>query len=141
MKVDGEEVGRYDLEAAAPIKDGKPLVFIPSAKFTTTGSNITGVEVQLHRWNGTAYELVTDLEPVKRLVREISASIGNDASRTRLTIGDDGKITGVFDSSRVEDGDPINPPVAVSAIGQGGFAVDYNIGGASYRTEWRNQGN
>jgi hypothetical protein len=137
MKIDDVEVGRYDLAAASPIKDGKPLVYIPSAKFVSSGGNIVSVEVQLHRWNGTAYEVVTDLEPVKRLITEFSASINNDDSMTRLTIGDDGKITGQFDSSDSEEGQVRNPPVAVSALTSAGFAVYYKIGTTNYRIEFR----
>ena len=116
---------------------GKPLVQIPSAKFIRSGGNIVGVEVQLHSWNASAYEVVTDLEPIKRLITGFSASINNAVSMTRLLIGDDGKITGVFDSSQNDEGEIRNPRVAVSALTSDGFAVYCKIGSSNYRIEFR----
>lgn len=143
MTIDGTEVGRYDLALTSPMVDGKPAVLLPQAKFTTSGGNITGVEVQLFRWNGTAYEQVTDMAPVKKLFSEFSASItrtsDNGEARTRLTVNEDGTITGAFDSSESDEGSesggPLNAPVATSDVTS--FAVYYNIGQASYRMEFR----
>lgn len=139
MKIDGTEVGRFDLSLAAPIVDGKPTVFLPQVKFNKTGSQITSVEVELYRWNGSAYEKMTDLAPVTKLVSEFAASItrtsDNADLRTMLTVNDDGTITGKFDSSSSSGGSVENPPVDVSDISS--FAVYYNIGDASYRMEFR----
>ena len=141
MEVDGTEVGRYDLALAAPVKDGKPQVFLPQAKFIKTGTKITGVEVELHRWNGTAYELVTDLAPVQKLVTEFMASVtrasDNAELRAKLTLNEDGTITGKYDGKESNEGDgkPSNPAVAASDVSS--FAISFVIGNASYRMEFR----
>lgn len=139
MEIDGSEVGRYDLALASPMKDDKPMVLLPQAKFIKTGSNITGVEVELYRHNGTEYVKVTDLAAVKKLVKEFSGSItrtsDNGESMAELTVNDDGTITGSFDSSERDGGDVRNPPVAANDVTA--FAVYYKVGSSSYRMEFR----
>ena len=140
LTVDNVEVGRYDFDLASPIVDGKPVTLIPRAKFITSNGQVTGVEVELYRWNGTGYVKVEDLGGFSRLVSDINASITqtspNADINTTLKIGDDNRITGAFDGNEKDDqGVAQNPSVATSNITA--FAVYYVIGNASYRTEFR----
>ena len=142
MKIDGDEVGHYDLASAMPIdNDRKPLVFIPQARFNTLDGKIVSVDVELYRWTDSAYEKVTDLEPVRRLFKSFEASVtagpSNTEYRTKINLKDDGTMQGVFDGSRIDNDQVINTPVPVSSISSNGFAVYYEVGSASYRIEFR----
>lgn len=141
LKVGSQEVGRFDFDMTSPIVDGKPTALIPRAKFITSGGKVTGVEVELHRWTGSQFEKVEDLGGFRRLVSEMSASItrpsDNKEFMTKLKVGEDNRIIGVFDSSDTEkQGEARNPPVPTSDIGS--LAVYYVIANASYRIEFRN---
>lgn len=143
MKVDGAEVGHFDLASSMPVDaNRKPLVFIPRARFNSSNGNIVSVDVELHRWTGSAYEKVTDLDPVRRLFKAFEVSIttgqwpNTTEHRSKITIQDDGSMRSVFDGSRIDNGQTLNNPVAVNSITQG-FAIYYEVGNASYRIEFR----
>jgi hypothetical protein len=140
LAIDGTEEAWFDLAAANPVNaDGKPLVFMPSVKFNKVGSQITSVNVELYFWNGSTYVKVTDVEPMRKLISSVNASMSIDSgsssteSRVQLTINDDGSITGAFDNSG--DQDSPNPPMDAADVTS--FAVYYEIGNASFRTEFR----
>lgn len=141
LTIDGQESGRFDFDLASPVVDGKPVSLVPRAKFITSAGQITGVEVELYRYNGSAYEKVTDLGGFRRLVNEFAAggernSGSNEESRTMLEIGADNRITGVFDSSLTDgQGNVMNPPIPVSDVRS--LAVYYVVANASYRIEFR----
>lgn len=140
MEIGSVEVARFDMALAKPVDaDNNPLVLLPSAKFISSGGNITGVEIKLYSWNGSEYVQLTDMEPVIKLVSEMSASVtktsDNGESMARMVIGDDGVLTGVFDGTDEDRGEVRNPAVATNDITA--FAFYYVIGNASYRMEFR----
>ncbi|MBM4253648.1 MAG: hypothetical protein FJ146_16905 [Deltaproteobacteria bacterium] len=139
MKVDATEVARYDFDTASPVADGKPLVPVASAKFTTSGGLITGVEVQLYRWNGSSYVKIDDLSGFKRLVSTFKAGFSKTSGgdfETTLKIGEDNKITGVFNGNEKDEKNSVlNPPFTLSEARA--LVVYYVIGNASYRLELR----
>ena len=141
LKVDGVEQARFDFDMSSPIVDGKPVTLIPRAKFTTESGKVTGVEVELYRWNGSALVKVEDLDGFKRVVSAARAGYtrtsDNADKETVLVIGSDGKLTGKFDDSLKDksQSDSRNPPVPTSDVKA--FNVYYEIGNASYRVEFR----
>jgi|GEM_PF-1666093 len=130
MKAGGTEVGRFDLNSASPIKSGHSVVPVMSAKFITSGSNVVGVSVQFYRWNGSSYELMTDLKPIETLVDQVSGSV------TRLS--DNGEeyldnLTKSADGTAFEG--TFETPVATSDVGA--MSASYKIGQSNYRIEFR----
>ena len=128
--IGGTEVGRFDLNASSPIRDGKSMAPLMSAKFITTGSQVTGVSVKFYRWNGTSYALMTDLKPIQKLVSEVSSSVTRTSDNgeeriEELTLSADGmSYEGTFES-----------PVATSDVNA--FSASYRIGDNNYRVEYR----
>ncbi len=146
MKVAGTEKGAYDLASALPIDaNRKPLVFLPRAKFNKSGSSIVSVDLEFYKWTGTDYVKVTDGKMIRGLVSGVYASVGNDnatnktqTARTTLTIQDNGDMHADFDGSLKDyDGTVMNGAVDVSYLSNYGFAIYYEIGETSYRTEFR----
>lgn len=131
----GTEVGRFDLKSASPIDaDGKPVIFMPSVKFIVANGNVTGAEVQFKRWNGTAYEDMSDLGPIKRLVSVMSASVSKTSDNSEVRTGDEGMFTETDNASFKKD---LDSPVPLSDAKSLSFF--YKIGDASYRLEYRDR--
>ncbi len=136
LKVDGSEVARFDFDTSSPMVDGNPVVPVPRVKYTTANGMITGVEVELYRWSPNGFVKIEDLGGFKRVVSYLRAGYTKNGDfETKLTIGDDGKITGVFDGKDADKGTVRNPSVAASDVTA--LAVYYVIGNASYRLELR----
>ncbi len=131
MKWQDSEIARFDVALAKPFdSDNKPTVFIPSAKFITANDQITGVSIKFYVWNGSAYEEMTDITAVKRLVSQINASITksdtNGEERGQATFANE---TTTEASLTFE-----NP---VSTANASYLSVSFTIGTANYRTEFR----
>ena len=131
MTWDSTEIARFDVALSKPFdSDGNPTVFIPSAKFITSGDNITGVTIKFNVWNGTSYSELTDVTAVKRLVGSINASItksdtnGEERGLAKFATDDATEATLTFEN-----------PVATSNADY--LSVSYTIGTANYRTEFR----
>jgi len=143
LTVDSVEKGAYDLAAALPVDSNKkPLVLIPRAKFTKQNDKIVAADVEFYKWTGTEYVKVTDSQLLKSMFSSISVTVGDDndkanSARTNMTIGEDGNVHTDFDGSEVKDGVVMNQAVPISSLGNHGFAVAYEIGEVSYRTEFR----
>ncbi len=143
MEVGSSEVGRFDLATSKPIdSDNNPLVFIPSVQFVKSGNYITEAKIKLYSYAGGAFNQVTDMASVVKLVSELTASItresddGEAMAQADLGAADeDGVFTVMFDGSESDGDDVRNNKVAVSDIGS--FSVYYAIGDANYRIEFR----
>jgi len=130
LKIASTEVGRFDLNSASPIKNGHSVMPVMSAKFITSGSNVTGVSVQFYRWNGSAYELMSDLKPIEKLVDEVSASVTRLSDNGEVRIE---KLTKSADGSAFEG--TFDTPVALSNVGA--MSTSYSVGESNYRLEFR----
>ncbi|WP_141733777.1 hypothetical protein [Oligoflexus tunisiensis] len=126
LSYDGTEVGRFDLAAATPLDaDDKPTVFIPSLKFTTSGTKMTGAVVEFYRWNGTEMAKITDMTPLKKLMTETTIGWGNESYRYDAT----------FSEGAATMETTFSEPVEKTSLAHGVFS--YKIGQATYRFEFR----
>ncbi len=131
LTYDGTELARFDLDLAWPVVDSKPIIYMPLVKFITTAGKVSGIEVQLAKWNGTAYVVETDLSGIKKLIKEANASVTRSSDQQEMMASldyteDNGKLVATFDA------DKQLAPADASA-----FAFYYQIGDANYRVEFR----
>ncbi|MEN9529872.1 MAG: hypothetical protein RI932_1745 [Pseudomonadota bacterium] len=147
LKLNGGEVGRYDLAAANPLNaSGKATVYVPSVKAVLDGSNkVTRIDVEWFLWNSASqsYEKVTATDTFSRVVSEAGAEIadysGGCSSRSvynQLTGSgatqtlDVSSFGATFPDSNYSNNSP-------SGCYAEAIAVNYTMNGVSYRFDFR----
>ncbi|SMF08378.1 hypothetical protein [Pseudobacteriovorax antillogorgiicola] len=130
MTWDGTEVARFDVALTKPFdSDGNPTVFIPSAKFVTSNSQINSVTIKFYIWNGTELSELTDITAFQRLVSQVNASITKEDTNGEV------RGTATFADGATEATLTFDEAVATSNAAY--MSVSYTIGTANYRTEYR----
>lgn len=143
LKYNGSTVGLYDLAAASPLKNGISRVYMPSVKVTANSSGvISKVELRFYLYDraSQAYELVTDLQTLKKVVESLSLDLNVYSKKSKqshvpisVELGD---ASGVFTVNSSQFGGQTWTIGDLSGNG-GVLAVAYTMYGYSMRTEYR----
>ncbi len=146
LKLNGSEVGRYDLAAANPLNaNNKATVYVPSVKAVLDGaSKVTNIEVEWFLWNsGTgSYEKVSNLETFQRVVTDIGAEIADyGGGCSTKSIFNQLSTSGSTMSLNVSSFGATFPAVSYSSNPSScdaeSIAVAYTMNGISYRFDFR----
>lgn len=152
LKVDNQEVGRWDLAAAVPYdKDSDPVIYVPALKVVTNNSGIaTAVEAKFYFYDKANKEFreVSDVAGLKSLVHSFNMdgkfnlnTAGGDlsVSKEQIEFGDDGIVRmELIDQYQVLFPCP-SDNLSVQCIKNFGFS--YFIGSISYRLSLSGAGN
>lgn len=146
LKLNGSEVGRYDLAAANPLNaNSKATVYVPSVKAVVDGNNnVTRIDVEWFLWNSASqsYEKVSSLDTFKRVVSDAGAEIGDYgggcASRSLFNqMTTNGSVMSL-DVASFNATFPTNPYTgSPSTCDAEAIAVTYTMNGVSYRFDFR----
>lgn len=114
------------------------MIFIPSVKATTSGSNITKVEVKWYLRNSSSgsYEEITDstlLDQIQNLAIELTQYTGSTVEERKA----EGFTVGDYSFSPSENTWAFPADASGSAKQANSIAVGFDMNGVSYRFEFR----
>ncbi|NBO38648.1 hypothetical protein EBU99_08705 [bacterium] len=144
LKLDGSEVGRYDLAAASPLNaSSKITVYIPSVKAVSNASGtITTLEVEWYLLNAAGqYEKLTDTSSLVRNAREIGYEIANysNGCSSKALFNQFSNTSATPMTADVSSFAAAMPPSSGSWTGckAESIAITYTMNGVSYRFDYR----